>query len=400
MRAQPLCEDVDFVHLSIVPGFRFDSCFRKSFRRRCVVAFEPRSVTPGRALGSNTPHDALFRAVFSRREEAAGALRSVLPEAFVARIDWATLQLVNGCFIDEALGRSESDLLYTARIEREEAFIYVLFEHQSSIDPLMAFRMLRYMMRIWESWLAEHRGARRLPPIVPVVLAHAESRWSAPTSMIELYDISAPALDAIAQHLPSFSFVLDDLRVVEDEELKARPMRVLGRIALLLLRHGRDARGLIRRLRSWVWMIRDLREEPGGAEVEQLLLRYIALANEGVKLHDLRRALDREVGSNVEENGMVTLEELMMEQSEERRAAMADALLKAMCEAIVNATVQLDDQARGRAQALLTVIKTRGLEITNEQRIRIDQCFDLATLDRWVARSVTAQTVADIISDT
>jgi predicted transposase YdaD len=31
--------------------------------------------------------------------------------------------------------------------------VYVLLEHQSSPDGLMAFRMLRYVVRIWDEFL-------------------------------------------------------------------------------------------------------------------------------------------------------------------------------------------------------------------------------------------------------
>jgi hypothetical protein len=42
---------------------------------------------------SSTPHDALFKAVFSHPEHARGALRSVVPAAMVEALDWSTLAL-------------------------------------------------------------------------------------------------------------------------------------------------------------------------------------------------------------------------------------------------------------------------------------------------------------------
>ncbi|WP_437635646.1 Rpn family recombination-promoting nuclease/putative transposase [Sorangium sp. So ce854] len=85
-----------------------------------------------------TPHDALFKSTFSQPEHAAAALRQVLPAALAARIDFASLALQSGSFIDEKLAASHSDLLFSARLEEASLFIYVLFEHQSTARLLAA----------------------------------------------------------------------------------------------------------------------------------------------------------------------------------------------------------------------------------------------------------------------
>jgi len=55
-------------------------------------------------------HDALFKKTFSVPEHAAAALRAVLPPSLVARLDFSTLSLCSGSFVDETLAGSESDL--------------------------------------------------------------------------------------------------------------------------------------------------------------------------------------------------------------------------------------------------------------------------------------------------
>ena len=44
----------------------------------------------------------------------------------------------------------------------------------------MLFRLLRYMVRIWERWWKAHPDAQRLPLLIPIVLYHGAERWSAP----------------------------------------------------------------------------------------------------------------------------------------------------------------------------------------------------------------------------
>ncbi|KYF63223.1 hypothetical protein BE11_46980 [Sorangium cellulosum] len=51
-----------------------------------------------------------------------------------------------------------------------------LFEHQSTTHPLMAFRLLEYMVRIWKGHLERHPRSTRLPAILPVVLHHSAAR--------------------------------------------------------------------------------------------------------------------------------------------------------------------------------------------------------------------------------
>ncbi|HEY3356065.1 MAG TPA: hypothetical protein VGQ83_22625, partial [Polyangia bacterium] len=56
-----------------------------------------------------------------------------------------------------------------------------------------------------------------------------------------------------------------------------------------------------------------------------------------------------------------------------------------------------EGQAEGKAQALLTILSARGLALAPAQRARILACRDLAQLDRWIARAVTAPSVAQAL---
>ncbi|OQY30379.1 MAG: hypothetical protein B6244_00540 [Candidatus Cloacimonetes bacterium 4572_55] len=42
-----------------------------------------------------------------------------------------------------------SDIIYKTKIKDDDGFLYILFEHQSRPDPLMSFRLLSYMVNIW-----------------------------------------------------------------------------------------------------------------------------------------------------------------------------------------------------------------------------------------------------------
>ena len=132
------------------------------------------------------PHDKFFKDGFSDPATAAALLRHELPPEIAATIDWDRLRLVPGSFLDEKLDHSESDLLFTAPLlpapgqeadPDAEVCLHLLFEHQSTRDPFMGLRLLRYMVRIWELWLREHGRTKRLPLIIPVVVAQNRTVW-------------------------------------------------------------------------------------------------------------------------------------------------------------------------------------------------------------------------------
>jgi hypothetical protein len=58
-----------------------------------------------------------------------------------------------------------------------------------------------------------------------------------------------------------------------------------------------------------------------------------------------------------------------------------------------------EGETRGRAGALITILETRGLQIPPELRARILACTDVATLDVWLARAVTAKTADDVVAE-
>lgn len=142
----------------------------------------------------STPHDALFKATFRQPDLARSELELVLPADVRAHLDLATLSVCPGSFIDPELQQTHSDLLYAVRTARGgEALVYVLFEHQSSPDAGMAFRFLRYVVRVWERWLEEHRGAKTLPIVLPVLLHHGEGTWASSPELARMIDASPGA---------------------------------------------------------------------------------------------------------------------------------------------------------------------------------------------------------------
>ena len=92
---------------------------------------------------TTTPHDALFKAAFSKLHHARGLLRALVPAPLARLITWSTLRIESGIAVgDEELNEQRMDLVYSARAGKQRVLLYVLAEHQSKVDPWMAFRLL------------------------------------------------------------------------------------------------------------------------------------------------------------------------------------------------------------------------------------------------------------------
>jgi hypothetical protein len=58
-----------------------------------------------------------------------------------------------------------------------------------------------------------------------------------------------------------------------------------------------------------------------------------------------------------------------------------------------------EGEARGRAQALLTILSSRGIVVPDDLQALILACKDLATLDRWIARAATADSADEVLDE-
>lgn len=82
-------------------------------------------------MNTSTPHDGLFKRIFKDPVHAAGILRSVLPAELVAQLDFSTLELEPGSFIDQHLAERHTDLLFKIRLGTQQV-LFALLEHQST----------------------------------------------------------------------------------------------------------------------------------------------------------------------------------------------------------------------------------------------------------------------------
>jgi predicted transposase YdaD len=105
-------------------------------------------------------HELLFRSTFSQIERAASILRRLLPPSLVDRIDWSTLMLPPGSFVDEVLlAERFTDLTLSVDLSGRPASMYLLFFHESDARGRLVLWHVRSdhplleLLRMLASWV-------------------------------------------------------------------------------------------------------------------------------------------------------------------------------------------------------------------------------------------------------
>ncbi len=60
---------------------------------------------------------------------------------------------------------------------------------------------------------------------------------------------------------------------------------------------------------------------------------------------------------------------------------------------------RVEGRVEGRAEDILRILAVRGVPVPDEARQRITACKDLAVLDVWFERAVTATTVDAVLAE-
>ena len=156
------------------------------------------------------PHDSMFKEFFSRPENAQEIFKSRLPADVVAEIDWGTLTLQPGSFVKSDLHQTHSDLLFTAELAGQSIFLYLLFEHQTTVDDSMPLRLLGYILEIWQRRYQQYPKAK-LPPIIPFLLHQGPEKWSVSTEFVDMIEFPESLRDLLKAYQPNFHYALLDL---------------------------------------------------------------------------------------------------------------------------------------------------------------------------------------------
>ena len=254
------------------------------------------------------PHDKLFKATFTRKDEAQSFFASYLPKAISRIIDWKTLELQPGSYIDEELNASESDLLYSARLKDKDCFIYLLFESQSKHCHMMAYRMLKYQVRIWEQFLKQNPSAKQLPLIFPLLLAHTKGTWRASRVLSPLIDLPDCRLSDFLPYIPDCEHLLVDLSGIPEDAIKGS---LFGKMTQRLFKALRG--GKISESHELIGEILKQANSESTLEMLRSYLRYILSVDSEIDLKEFIRKIVKPLEDTIKDEAMSIAEQLRTE---------------------------------------------------------------------------------------
>jgi predicted transposase YdaD len=329
---------------------------------------------------TDTPHDKLFKEAFGNVENAAGQIRALLPPALVAHIDFTSLTPVPADFRDVALRDSQSDLLFSVRIAGHAAFVYVLFEHKSATDRWVSLQLLRYMVRIWERYRAHASEVTYLPPILPLVVHHKDGGWVAGTCFDDMIDPAVRDIPELAQFIPRFAFLLDDVGRATDEDIRARALNAFGMLALLFLRDVRATERFLVRFPLWVDLLRSLQCAESGRDALMVLFRYVSMVADQLGVQRFQQVVHK-VLPEAEDSFMTIAEEM-------RQLGLEQGIQKGLQQGL----------HQGQRALLVELLRTKFGSVDEQVIQRLDAA-DESDLKRYAQRILSAATLSEVFAN-
>jgi hypothetical protein len=213
-----------------------------------------------------------------------------------------------------------------------------------------------------------------LPVVVPLVLHHSETGWTAARRLEELFHATLIGDPQILPLIPRLGFVLDDISQLSDEALEARALGLVPALTLWALRDARSPTRLVQSFNHWANAMAELVAAPNGSEALWTIFRYIALVADDSVSDTLSRAFDA-AKPEVKE-AIMTLAERWQAEGEARGIAKG--------------------KAEGKAEMLSRLLLLKFGHLPDDAQQRLGQAAE-AQLDLWTERLLTAETLADVM---
>ncbi len=167
-------------------------------------------------------HDRFFKEVLGDIETAKSFLQHYLPPKIVRLIDPELITIEKDSYVEKDLSEYLFDLLFRVKIQQEEAYVYLLFEHKSKVDKHVSLQLLGYMTSIWKKTVP-----RPLPVILPVVFYQGREKWEAPQWFSNRFSNTDRMDGDLKDYIPDYKYELFEISSLRDEEVKgAKRLRI------------------------------------------------------------------------------------------------------------------------------------------------------------------------------
>ncbi len=293
-----------------------------------------------------SPHDRFTRSLMTHPKVAQEFFQKSLPEHIKKAIDFSSLELRKESFIDDKLRLQITDLLYSATFNGREGFLYLLFEHASTPDRFLPFRMHRYVSAIMKDHL-KNKENKTLPLVYPMILYSGKKPYKHSMSFFDLFSENDREL---AKKIFTSPYHLIDLTQAPDEELKQYMW--FGTMALAL-KHIRDP-NIVPFFESIIEVLKEL-EKRGEEWYIYAVITYMAVT---AKIPEKDEFLDtvKQLESIDKEKIMPTLVDHLQPEllNIARKQFLQEGLQKGRQEGRQEERIEIDKEKREMAKILLS----------------------------------------------
>ena len=275
------------------------------------------------------PHDKGYRQLLASKKTFLQLIKTFVQEDWAGEIDESNLVRLEKSYILQDFSEKEADIVYLLQTKDTSAIFYVLLELQSTVDYLMPFRLLLYMVEIWRDVYnntpKEERERKdfRLPPVIPAVLYNGAPAWTAAPNFKE----TLSSYKKFEQHVLNFCYILFDINRYREEDL-CRAANLISSIFVLDQKNNYPE--LVKRLHRLIGVFKKLSPE----EFQQLIiwLKNVIKPKMPEKLQEeIENILDETNPMEVEKmvtNLEITLEEMQKEAETKGKLEIARIILK------------------------------------------------------------------------
>ncbi len=329
-----------------------------------------------------SPHDKLFKSAMADLRVAREFFDHYLPSSVRAVVDLNSLALEQGTYLDEKLKLSNSDVLYTINIAGKPGFLYLLCEHQSSIDKLMPLRLWQYIIAIWAEYLKKTQS-ETLPLVIPIVFYHGRDPYTGPRDIQSLIDAPSDLIERLFD-----PFHLIDSHDLSDEALREQTW---AGIMAFVLKHAR-ARDCMLFIKPFIEMLKRLEQESRSTPYQITLINYLLAVGETSTAENFVDTLKEGVSAHTGENVMSIASQLMEKGRELERQAY-----RSIENQLIEKGRELERQANQSRNStiLICMLESKFGTIPTKYREQINQASS-DQLFNWVSKSLTINDISEL----
>ena len=324
-------------------------------------------------------NDASYKLLFSTPELVRDLVLGFIPDEWLHRLDYSTLEKMPGSYVTDDLRHRADDVVWRVKVGAEWVYLYILIEFQSKVDPWMAVRMMSYVGLLYQDLIKAKQVLphRRLPPVLPIVLYNGDAPWTAATNIADLIP-KVPGL--VAQFLPNLQYLL----IAENRYTEAdlAPMHNLAAAVMRLQRPHDQAAVLevIDLLNGW------LADNPE-------LMRIFAVWIRAVLLRQSKHHLALPKVQDLKELKMTLAARLEQWVHESEQKGLEKGLKKGLQEGLQKGL--REGRQEGQARSLQRLLVARFGPLGAATLADVEHA-NLEQLEVWFDRAITARSLQEV----